>query len=458
METGYLKIITTNDGAPIQATITVLNKNTILYDLQTNENGSMDAVELEAPPIELSLDQKYMDAPYSTYDVKAEALGFTTIYIYDVMVFDGELSILPINMPTSVEYEDTHGYLTTTAPKVSESIEYHIPAHQLTNMDGRRIEASIPQHKLLPEIKIPEFITIHMGHPDSPASNICIPFIDYIKNSASHEIYPTWPSAALEANIYCIISLALNRVLTKSYRAKRNDFDVASGYDAYYHDFDITNNPMFDPIYVKGGQIFRSIDVMVDSIFNRFIKREGYQEPFFAKYSDGRHSTCPGLWQWGTVGLALRGLNALEILRHYYPGDIQVVETDNISGIEKPFPGYPLCEGMSCCHVWDLQVMLNRIAVNFPAIPTIDPVTGVYGPETVATVKAFMHISGIEPDAAGDTIDRKIWNRISFAFSAIRRQNNDKPNLNEAISPCIENIPANQLLTMFFVSQALKRG
>ena len=462
METGYLEVITACDGVPVQAAITILSGDAALYKLQTDENGKAEAVELAAPPRGLSQDPKYMDAPYSTCNIQAEAPGFAKVCVYGVMIFDGETSIIPIDMH----------------PENDNPREYHVPTHQLINPAGRRMETPDTIHKLLPEIKIPEFITVHMGHPDSPAPNIQVPFIDYIKNAVSHEIFPVWPSAALEANIYCIISLALNRVFTKSYQAHGHDCDNANGYGACGQDFDITNNPMFDPIYVEGGQIFRSIDIMVDSIFNRFIKREGHQEPFFAEYSDGRYNTCPGLWQWGTVDLANRGFDALHILQHYYPRDIHIVEINEIGGIEKPFPGYLLREGMSGSHVRDLQVMLNRIGVNFPGIPMIDPVTGIYGPETAAAVRAFMCIHRNETEPAGNIVNKDAWNRISLAFSAVKRKNeaelavkdtcpiissSDADTLpipsgpHQIPTPPMDNISANQLLTMFLVSQALLR-
>ena len=59
---------------------------------------------------------------------------------------------------------------------------------------------------------IPTDITVHLGAPGSVAQNVTVPFIDYIKNVASGEIYPTWPEAALRANIYAIITYALNRI------------------------------------------------------------------------------------------------------------------------------------------------------------------------------------------------------------------------------------------------------
>ena len=62
---------------------------------------------------------------------------------------------------------------------------------------------------------IPEEITVHLGPPDSAAENVTVPFVDYIKNVASSEIYPTWPESSLRANIYAIITFALNRIYTE---------------------------------------------------------------------------------------------------------------------------------------------------------------------------------------------------------------------------------------------------
>ena len=67
------------------------------------------------------------------------------------------------------------------------------------------------------QITIPENITVHLGSPNSNAENITVPFSDYIKNVASHEIYPTWPEEAIRANILAQISYALNRIYTEWY-------------------------------------------------------------------------------------------------------------------------------------------------------------------------------------------------------------------------------------------------
>ena len=54
----------------------------------------------------------------------------------------------------------------------------------------------------MPSPIVPEFITVHLGAPDSARQNVTVSFPDYIKNVASSEIYPTWPESAIRANIY----------------------------------------------------------------------------------------------------------------------------------------------------------------------------------------------------------------------------------------------------------------
>ena len=40
---------------------------------------------------------------------------------------------------------------------------------------------------------IPEQITVHLGRPEQNARNVTLPFLDYVANVASSEIYPSWP-------------------------------------------------------------------------------------------------------------------------------------------------------------------------------------------------------------------------------------------------------------------------
>lgn len=62
---------------------------------------------------------------------------------------------------------------------------------------------------------VPQRITVHLGAPNANAENVTVDFPDYVKNVASSEIYPTWDEDALRANIYAIVSFALNRIYSQ---------------------------------------------------------------------------------------------------------------------------------------------------------------------------------------------------------------------------------------------------
>ena len=61
---------------------------------------------------------------------------------------------------------------------------------------------------------IPRSITVHLGSPSQSSENVTVSFRDYVKNVACSEIYPTWPENSIRANIYVIVSFALNRIYT----------------------------------------------------------------------------------------------------------------------------------------------------------------------------------------------------------------------------------------------------
>lgn len=400
MGRGYLEVVVTaaSGSLPIAQAEVIISKNgTILHRLITDESGLTEAVPLDAPAKELTLDIDFMGVPYSVCDVKVAAPAFTTTIVHDVEIFDTLTSILPVNMLPDMGHDEVNEIFTPPNKQVDPPEE--------TFMEWSNAG---PRGRLLSEVIIPEFITVHLGRPDRDARNVRVPFPYYIKNVCSHEIFATWPQASLEANIYCQISLALNRIFTEWYRVRG-------------HNFDITNSTQFDQMFVDGGQIFSNIDRLVDQIFNRFIRREGHLEPFFAEYCDGRRVQCPGLWQWGTVTLAQQGLNPLQILRHYYPRDVTIVETNNIGGVTESFPGFSLTEGMSGPAVRRVQEWLNRIRVNFPAIPPITNVSGVFGPQTAAAVRAFQSIRELGVMTPNGIVDRNTWNRISRTFSAVGR-------------------------------------
>ena len=252
---------------------------------------------------------------------------------------------------------------------------------------------------------VPEMITVHLGPPDSPAENVTVSFPDYIKNVASSEIYPTWPENAVRANIYAQISYTLNRIYTEWYRSK--------GYD-----FDITNSTQYDHYFVKDREIFENVSQIVDEIFNDYIVRQGSIVPLFASYCNGTTSTCTGLSQWGTVDLANQGYTPYEILRYYYGNDINIIENAPISSNVESYPGFPLKLGSSGNEVLTIQRQLNRISDNYPSIPKITNLNGIFGTQTEDAVRQFQYIFNLSQDGI---VGKATWYKIKNVFNGIAR-------------------------------------
>ena len=231
---------------------------------------------------------------------------------------------------------------------------------------------------------IPQQITVHLGYPTTNAENVTVSFSDYVKNVASSEIYPTWDESALRANIAAIVSFALNRVYTEFYRSR--------GYD-----FDITSSTAIDQAFVNGRSFFENVSQLVDELFNDYLRRPGFVEPLAAKFCNGTTVTCEGLSQWGSQNLAQQGYNSVEILESYY-GDVEIVNNAPVRGYTSSYPGTPLRRGSSGPNVVIIQTSLNRIAQNYPAIPKIANVDGIFGSRTEASVRTFQQVFGLTPD------------------------------------------------------------
>lgn len=254
---------------------------------------------------------------------------------------------------------------------------------------------------------IPSTITVHLGAPDEPAANVTLPFMDYIMNVASSEIYPTWPEEAIRANIYAQISYALNRVYTEYYRSR--------GYD-----FDITNSTQYDQYFVNGREIFENIQQIVGDIFNDYIRRQGSVEPLFAQYCNGTTVTCGGLSQWGTVDLARQGFTPYRILQNYYGNDIDIVQNAPIGGNVVSAPSEPLRLDSAGGDVRLLQIRLNRISDNYPSIPKIPYPNGIFGFQTEEAVKAFQRIFNLTQDGI---VGNATWYAIQRIYAAVKRLN-----------------------------------
>lgn len=193
---------------------------------------------------------------------------------------------------------------------------------------------------------------------------------------------------------------------------------MISGYRNKGYNFDITNNTAYDQYFVYGRPIYESISKIVDEIFNEYVRRSGQNAPYFTSFCNGTTATCQGLSQWGTVSLANRRLTPLQILRSYYPNDIEIAETNTITGIVSSYPGTALRMGSTGLDVQTIQTYLNRIRRNYPAIPAITDNAGVFGDSTRAAVSAFQRIFNLTSDGI---VGKATWYKISSIYTAVAR-------------------------------------
>ena len=257
----------------------------------------------------------------------------------------------------------------------------------------------------MPELpSIPEKIVVHLGAPNENAQNVTVSFPDYIKNVASSEIYPTWPREALVANILAQISVALNRVYTEYYRSMGKDFDI-------------TSSTAYDQSFVYQRDIFDTVDVIVNEIFNDYLRRPGFIEPLYATFCDGVKVSCSGLSQWGSVELANAGENYIGILKNYYGDDLEVVVDAPIDSIPTTAPTVSLRLGDTGRDVESIQIRLNRISANYPAIPKITPTDGFFGQSTLDAVLEFQRVFNLTPDGI---VGRGTWYKIQFVYNAVK--------------------------------------
>ena len=401
---GTLKIsVVSSIGlVPIEnATVTISytgDPENTLDTLTTDSSGQTPTVELPAPPLALSLDPDALVQPYAEYNIMVTAEGFEPIYVSGSEILADELSLQPIHMnPLAVTEEDEK--------KVT------IPAHTLWG----EYPPKIPEDEIKPmaetgeivlsRVVIPEYVIVHDGVPsDSTAPNYWVRYRDYIKNVASCEIYSTWPESAIYANVLAIQSFTLNRVYTEWYRNQ--------GYD-----FTITSSTAYDQKWVYGRNIYENIDYLVDTIFANYLSRPGVRQPIFTSYCDGNRVTCSGLSQWGSKYLGDEGYSAIEIIRYYFGNDMYINSADLISGVPSSWPGYDLGIGASGDKVRQLQNQLNRIARNYPAIPTLTA-DGIYGPATAEAVRIFQRIFNLPQTGV---TDYATWYEISDIYVGVSR-------------------------------------
>ncbi|MEG0456749.1 MAG: peptidoglycan-binding protein, partial [Oscillospiraceae bacterium] len=403
-----VEMYTATEALPVTNGYAVINRivdgvevfNQTVY---TDDNGQCPEISVETPDEWLSFDPFAIEAPYYEYNIYAYAEGFSNVTIENMQVYPNVLSLQTIEMIPRVQTpQNSSGYNFT-----EEDIIYSVPPNALrqNSQSGPAPFSYCSSPYVLSEVYIPQNITVHLGKPsNTSARNVTVPFIDYIKNVASSEIYPTWPDSALRANIYAQISLALNRVFTEWYPSK--------GYS-----YQITNSTQFDQYYVHGRNIFDNISKIVDEIFNVYIRKTGDFQPFYAEYCNGTTATCPGMSQWGTVDLANRGFTPIRILRNYYGNDVNLVESNVIKEIQQSYPGTPLRVGSTGFDVSVIQRQLNRISRNYPLIGNVT-VDGNFGTGTENAVKTFQKIFNLTQDGV---VGKSTWYKISYIYVAVKK-------------------------------------
>lgn len=215
MEYGKLNVnvVSENTSRPVEgAMIRITAENAqgrTIEEARTNAQGQLNDIELEAPPLEYSMNPS-ADKPYSEYTIYISAPGFETTEVSGAEIFSGETAIQDISLIPA----------DTAEPDSAEL--FVIPDHTLWGDYPPKIpESEIKTVEetgeiVLSRVVIPEFVVVHDGPPsDSNAKNYYVRYQDYIKNVASSEIYSTWPEATIQANVLAIQSFTLNRVYTE---------------------------------------------------------------------------------------------------------------------------------------------------------------------------------------------------------------------------------------------------
>ena len=407
MAQGYLQVDVVSDANsfPVQDADIVIARteepDEIIEETRTNSSGQTENLPLNAPSVELSLSPEETERPYAEYTIRITAPGFEpfvvsgTEVLADVTAIQG-IRLRPLSNASAGEQIETvtipdHTLYGDYLPKIAES----------------EIKPVVETGEIvLSRVVVPQTVVVHDGVPtNTSAANYYVPYRDYIKNVASSEIYATWPRSAIVANVLAIMSFTLNRVYTEWYRNQ--------GYD-----FTITSSTAYDHKWIYGRNIFESISVVVDDIFDNYLSRPGVKQPILTQYCDGRKVRCPGwMTQWGSCELGEAGYSPIEILRNFYGDDMYINTAEQISGIPASWPGYDLKIGATGDKVRQLQEQLDAISSVYTAIPDISP-DGIYGPATAEAVRKFQSIFGLPQTGV---VDFATWYKISHIYVGITR-------------------------------------
>lgn len=197
----------------------------------------------------------------------------------------------------------------------------------------------------------------------------------------------------------------MNRIYNEWYKSK--------GYN-----FDITSSPVYDQTYIKDRAIYENINNIVQELFNDYVVKSNQIQPYFTSYCDGRKKTCNGLSQWGSVDLANNNKTPIEILKYYYGNDISIFKDAPVGENQYGFPGYTLKLGSPGNPVMEIQRDLNRIRINYPAIPEIPGNLGLYDSKTDEAVKKFQEIFSLPITGQ---VDKATWYKIKYIYTSVKK-------------------------------------
>lgn len=384
------------EDATVQISYTGEPDSTI-EELQTNNIGRTQTVDLRTPPLEYSLSPGSAQ-PYSEYNLNITAPGYEPLVVSGVELLEGvtalqEIELKPVEAGPVTDriVIGPHTLYGEYPPKIAEA--------EIKPMD-------ISGEIVLSRVVVPEYVIVHDGPPnDNSAPNYYVRYRDYIKNVASSEIYATWPEDTIRANILAIMSFTLNRVYTEWYRNQ--------GYN-----FTITSSTAYDHKWIQGRNFYDTISAITDELFGNYLSRPNVRQPILTQYCDGQRVTCPNwMSQWGSKYLGDQGYSAIEIIRNYYGDNMYINIAEEVSGVPSSWPGYTLSQGSSGEKVRQMQEQLNAIGRVYTAIGQIN-VDGIYGPATAEAVREFQSIFGLPQTG---TVDYPTWYEISEIYVAVTR-------------------------------------
>jgi flagellar assembly factor FliW len=306
--------VLTKNYRPIKgATITIkeftpLEK--IICKITTNKLGKTKIVNLQAPPVEYSLEPNN-PKPYSEYILSIKAPGYKPVQIKGIQILSTQLALQNVYMNLEEEkiiHIDPHTFYAEYPPKIQESSVKEF--------------AEEPGYISLSRVVIPEIIVVHDGTPkNTTVNNYYVNYKDYIKNVVSSEIYATWPKSAIEANVLATLSFTLNRFYTAWYRKKGENYTI-------------TSSTAYDLKWSYARNIYQNISDIVDSLFMNYISKPHLKQPLFTPCCDGvRVQLSNHLMQWGSTNMASQGVQAIDILKHYFNQDVYINTSTKVSGV-----------------------------------------------------------------------------------------------------------------------------